>query len=380
MTQAKAAPSHQPEKIHALTSLRFFAALIVVFFHTLLITVPSIATVRIIPRTVSIGYVSVSFFFLLSGYILGMVYLRSERPINKGKFYAARFARIYPLYLLTLLADTPDLLLSLREKLGWAGAVSKTAKPLIVHIVMLQSWILGLRRIDGPNWSLSVEVIFYLLFPFIGILIWRLKGWQLWASAILVGVGGQLLVCWTTLHVADYAIRDNPILHVSTFALGIFLARWQCLQRDRWGSSPRRGSSIAIALILAVIGFAALVHWQQLIPEASIRDGILAPVFLLIIWAFSANQSLPARLVSPKWLVILGEASYGLYLIHMPVYHVWERLHLRAIPALYPVYLAICIGLSVLSFYFVETPARKWILRKLQTRSKETMEAASDAQ
>jgi peptidoglycan/LPS O-acetylase OafA/YrhL len=99
-----------------------------------------------------------------------------------------------------------------------------------------------------------------------------------------------------------------------------------------------------------------------------------------MIWAFSGSRSFAARLLSVTWLVVLGEASFGLYLIHMPVLHIFERLHWEQSRPLYPVYLAICIGLSVLSFYFVETPTRKWILARFQTRPKETMEAASDAQ
>ena len=88
---------------------------------------------------------------------------------------------------------------------------------------------------------------------------------------------------------------------------------------------------------------------------------------------------MPARLLSAKWLVVLGEASFGLYLIHMPILHVLEKLHWEHSRGIYPVYWATCIGLSVLSFYFVETPLRKRILKRLQIRPKETMEAASDA-
>jgi peptidoglycan/LPS O-acetylase OafA/YrhL len=69
------------EKIHALTSLRFFAALYVVSYHTIHASsfLPRISG-TIVDKVVSLGYVSVSFFFLLSGYILSMVYLRRGGP------------------------------------------------------------------------------------------------------------------------------------------------------------------------------------------------------------------------------------------------------------------------------------------------------------
>lgn len=381
MIQSTAPLSPQrPEKIHALTSLRFFAALFVVLYHTLWTVVPTLTRESAIGRVLSLGYVSVSFFYLLSGYILGMVYLSSGRPLNRRNFYAARFARVYPLYFLTLLLDTPDLLLNRVQLYGGFGGAARTARTFLIQIVMLQAWIPQLRGIDPPNWSLSAETIFYIIFPFIGIAIWKLKSWRLWTWTILIWVGGQLIIDLITPHVPKLLIWYNPVLHISTFALGIFLARWQCLQRERRGRSSRRASSVPLTLALAFFGFACVVYWQDLIPEGNIRDGILAPVFFCIIWAFSANWSLPAKLLSARWLVVLGEASYGLYLIHIPVYHLWEHAHWESIPALYLVYLAVSIGLSVLSFYYVETPSRRWILQKLQSRPKETMEAASDAQ
>src|ERR1700760_2252759 len=71
------------EKIHALTSLRFFAALYVVLYHTLWFAIPSITPSSIVGRILSLGFLSVSFFFLLSGYILALVYLRDGRPVAK---------------------------------------------------------------------------------------------------------------------------------------------------------------------------------------------------------------------------------------------------------------------------------------------------------
>jgi len=373
-------PRLRPEKIHALTSLRFFAALFVVFYHTLWSAVPAITRTNLAGHILSLGFLSVSFFFLLSGYILGMVYLRSGKPLNKRTFLTARFARIYPLYFLTLIADTPFLLSSRIAQYGWTSAVVKTTITFIANIFMLQAWILALRGIDNPNWSLSVETVFYLLFPFIGIWIWKLRGPGLWIAAVVFWLGGQGIVYALTPHVIEETIKFNPLLHISTFALGIVLARWQTLQREKHGTSPKHGASIAMALLLTLAICAALVHWLASVPMNNLNDGLMAPAFGCLIWAFSANRSLPARILSAPWLVVLGEASYGLYLIHLPVYHVYERLHLVGVRSLYPVYLCTCIGLSVLSFYLIETPVRKWILTRLQTRPKETMEAASDAQ
>jgi len=81
-------------KVHPLTSIRFFAAFYVVLYHTRWGVTPGSA----LDQSLSMGTASVSFFFLLSGYILALVYLRDGQPVPKRKFYVARFARIYPLY------------------------------------------------------------------------------------------------------------------------------------------------------------------------------------------------------------------------------------------------------------------------------------------
>lgn len=86
-----------------------------------------------------------------------------------------------------------------------------------------------------------------------------------------------------------------------------------------------------------------------------------------------------ARWLSTVWLVLLGEASYGLYLLHVVVYHWYKpRGEALRLPE-FGLYLLCCIGLSLLSFRWLETPARLWITRTFKARVVESMEAASDA-
>jgi peptidoglycan/LPS O-acetylase OafA/YrhL len=374
------ATNSRPEKIHALTSLRFFAAFYVVLFHTVSLGFGSLAKGTLAERTLSLGYISVSFFFLLSGYILAMVYLRDGVSVRRSSFYAARFARVYPLFFLTLVADTPFVLISRAQQFGWSSAAIKTLATFGAHVLMLQAWLPGLRGIDQPNWSLSVETVFYLIFPFLGVLLWRLRGVAFWLAAATIWIGGQIVVYLAAPHLLVTTAKFLPLLHISTFALGILVARWQQWQRQQHGSSPKRELSIALALLIALIAIAATIYWQDRLPLANINAGLLSPIFALVIWACSGSRSASARLLGARWLVVLGEASFGLYLIHMPVLHLFEWLGWDRFRAVYPIYLALCIGLSVLSFFYVETPTRKWILRQMQTRPKETMEAASDAQ
>ncbi len=377
MTSAAAG---RAEKIHPLTSLRFFAALLVVLFHTLPKGVPGLSAGSLGGRTVSMGYVSVSFFFLLSGYILAIVYLRGGKPLDRRKFWAARFARVYPLFFAMLVLDTPPLLTYRIATYGLRIAVLKTSATFAANTVMLQGWVPSLRGIDNPNWSLSVETVFYLVFPFIGVSLWKLRGARIWLAALPIYLGGQALVWAGYPHVSDSHLKFHPLFHLSTFALGILLARWQVERQQRQDAPPVRPWQVYALLTLGAAAFTCVVYASGRIPDGFLYDGLLAPVFACAVWGFSSADTWISRLFSLPWLVVLGEASYGLYLIHIPVRHVFERFHLERIQATYPAYLGACIGLSVLSFYYFETPVRKWLLRRLAVKPRETMEQASDAQ
>ena len=383
MAKSAAQPARAPAKIHALTSLRFFAALYVVCFHALSIAsfLPSIRAESFLGRWIGLGYTSVSFFFLLSGYILGIVYLRRGDPVAPRAFFWARFARIYPLLFLSLVVDVPYFLVQELHAHGLRSAVSGTASAFASCALLLQAWTLRWRFLNEPTWSLSTEAIFYLSFPFLGAWCWKLRGVRLWATAAILYLGGQAVVMLAAQHSQGEMVKRLPLLHMTTFALGILLARWQTLDRDEAGGGPRPQPGLAyLVLALILICSVAFVHWSPQIPISNIQDGLLAPIFLCVIWVFSQSKWQPARLLSAPWLVILGEGSYGLYLIHVPVFHLFTWLGWDRIPALFPVYLAVSIGLSVASFYWFETPARRWILKGKRVHLKETMEIASDAQ
>ena len=68
-------------------------------------------------------------------------------------------------------------------------------------------------------------------------------------------------------------------------------------------------------------------------------------------------------------MTTLGNASYAMYLIHVPLFTVFEHFQWQTRPTLYPVYLALCIGTSVLSFKYFETPVRIWLLKWFEAGS-----------
>ena len=383
LERAASEPRPESSRIHALTSLRFFAALYVVFFHILVkgqFTGP-IPKSTFLGKFLAFGPSAVSFFFLLSGYILSYVYLRRPEPLKALSFYRTRFARIYPLFLLTLILDTPTLFSKL-ESAGGETIVRRIATQFLGAGLLLEAWLPRLPLINSPSWSISVEAFFYLLFPALGVALWRLSGARLWMTAAALYLAGQALVLILASRINEYTIYFLPPLHLSTFALGILLARAQFHPTKIPGRFRRPSNRIlAILLTAALFAFAAIVWFSALVPDASMRDGLLAPLFLLVIYVFSQTGWVPAKVLSAPWLIVLGESSFGLYLLHIPVYHLFEHLGWSRNASLFPAYLAACIGLSVLSFYSFETPARRFLLKfgRPQRNVRETMEAASDA-
>ncbi len=373
------------KKIYPLTSVRFFGACYVVLHHTMPVFLPEFTSKMLLgsPKSFLTGSlfalpVSVSFFFVLSGYVLAVVYLRDGKRVDTRKFFVARFARIYPLFFVTLVLDTPHLLFDKVHRNGLVSGGGKTATVFLAHTAMLQGWAVRLHGIDGPNWSLSAEAFFYLCFPVIGFWLWKLRGVWIGVVAFCLYVGGQLLVLSLRPH--TFSQMDLPLLHLPTFALGILLARLETLRLTREDVAPIRGWQANGVFTLVFFGLLLSVELSNRLPILDLLyTGLLAPVFAAMIWALSSTTTLVSRLLCADWLVALGNASFALYLIHTPMLHLFEFFHWESRPVAYSVYLLACGGLSLLSFYTFETPVRVWLVNRIHSRSLERTEEASIA-
>jgi peptidoglycan/LPS O-acetylase OafA/YrhL len=366
-------------KIRPLTSLRFFAALFVIFYHT----IPSelrMDHAAFIERFIGLGFTAVSFFFTLSGYILAIVYLSRGAALSRRRFWLARFARIYPLFVLTLILDAPNLLLYRISVYGIGSALAKTGVTFLANLAMLQPWILKFRGIDNPNWSLAVEAVFYLIFPFIAYSLWHFSPR---AALILIGIAYIVAVALpylgTRLHINLEVLAYNPVFHLPEFIAGILLARWHT---NALADEDRRRAlqKWCVPLVfLSICLFGVVVRYAASIPFVVIHDGLLIPVSALSIISFASGNQLLERIFSNASFVVLGEASYSMYLIHIPVWHLVERAHLGD-GRFFPIYLLIVLALSLASFYWLETPLRHWILKRSSTTSRESLVESSLSQ
>lgn len=189
-------------------------------------------------------------------------------------------------------------------------------------MVMLQAWILDLRGIDNPNWSLAVESFFYLIFPFIAYFLWKFSRKT---ALLLLGVSYVVAIAvpflGTRLHISLDVLKFDPLLHVAEFIAGILLARWhtEVLAVDENRKLLQKFGLFMVFLSMGLFGI--VVRYQQSVALPVIHDGLLIPVFGLLIVAYaSGNESLD-RVFSAPFLVALGEASYAMYLVHIPIWH-----------------------------------------------------------
>lgn len=349
-------------QIAPLTSLRFIAAFWVLLFHTAPPTLRAAA-----PVLIELGYCSVSFFFLLSGFVLALAYLGRPKPVDKCDFWMARFARIYPLFFITICADVPFLFAARLHKYATTMAAFKTVLTFFATAFMLKAWwpqrFMGL---DDPNWSLSVEVFLYCIFPFVTGYLWRQTiACSLALLFVFYLAGGLLAGSAIEMNLDARVSLYNPLLHVAGFMQGILLAKLYkaCNKSSHRQNRLRSFSGAMVVLSVALILLVARL--QATLPRAFFHDGGFLPAFALIMLAFSSGSIWIDRAFGGRLLILLGEASYGLYLWHIVLWHYCGHLiEQRGGWISYIAYVVAAIVVSIFSFYSIERPARTWILSK----------------
>src|SRR5665213_3020296 len=150
----------KPDRLNALTGLRTFAAINIVLFHF-----SNPLWFGPLAPIVNAGYASVSFSILLSGYVLAYNYAARARAgkLDKVRFWKARFTRLYPIYLLSLLMAWRMLP---QEHATHSHDMFITG--MVLTPLLLQGWVPELSTfLKTPAWTMSAESFFYFLFPWL---------------------------------------------------------------------------------------------------------------------------------------------------------------------------------------------------------------------
>jgi peptidoglycan/LPS O-acetylase OafA/YrhL len=261
---------------------------------------------------------------------------------------------------------------------GAAGAAIRLVPTFLASVLMLQSWneyLLG--EWNRPSWSLSAEAFFYLLFPLLSLhLAWPKA--SAWKHAVLRNSGLLLLGC-VVMGLSDYGtgrypqaksyLERNPALLVTLFVMGIVLYRMEQMIRKQ--GQKASGVLNLVCSVFVLAGAADFIVNYNLPP--GIREATSCLVFLGLIGLGRGGPSWFVRPLSWPVLLLLGEASYGVYLLQFPFLYyfqkLWdllglEQLHLDAAGSrehFYILYTLTLIGTSIVLFKVLETPARRYL-------------------
>jgi peptidoglycan/LPS O-acetylase OafA/YrhL len=354
------------ERLDILTSLRFFAALHVVFYHY---AGPLFRSLPWLQGTIETGYYAVSIFYVLSGFVLVYSYSDTEGNFrgNRTPFWIGRFARIYPAYLLGFLLCIPDVVLGIVRTHQPAEGAAKASIAAVAHLAMIQAWLPRLSPLwNYPGWSVSVEAFFYLCFPFLLARVSRYGTRQCLALMVISWMASVSIYIslWHWMPNIDQTplwkntFTYNPLLRAPTFVTGMAIGRLYLLRKSRLGNSA------APAIFAGIVCITAM-GLSTLLPKNTLRDTVLAPAFAYVIYSFARNRSYVTRLFSVRPLVLLGDASYSIYILQWPVFFL-SGLSAESLTAwTFASYILVLLMVSIFSFTYIEQPLRQAIRRRL---------------
>lgn len=342
--------------INQLTFTRFLAAVSIVIFHYGGEAIPFDGPImKVLVENANIG---VSYFFILSGFVMIIAYHSNNSRISYSKYYLNRFARIYPIYFLALASTTLLLFFHSGEF---------ETKGFLLSLFLFQGWIPEYANcLNTPGWSLSVELLFYLLFPLIHNRLYRsLKFSYIVWSIILFWVVSQLVT--NQLYYSDFYtgypseshsfIHYFPILHLNQFLIGNFIGLFYLK------FNKKSNYDLAIILLSLLLLFTILLK-DFLALELNIHNGFMAIFFIPFIYLLALNQGRISNFFSNKYLIILGEISYGIYILQYPVYlvvyNLGESVNLNA-SLLFYTYMCVLIFISYFVYKYVEIPVRFYL-------------------
>lgn len=349
-------------RIEQLTFTRFIAAISIVIFHygegSYLFNNEYISFIF---QQANVG---VSYFFILSGFVMIIAYGNREK-INFIEYIKNRLARIYPVYLLAILLILSSTLFK-----------NVNISDLLLNLFMVQSWIpQKALTMNFPGWSLSVEMFFYILFPFLMNRIYskqKLKINAIWI--ILFWLISQIifhLIVYKTLKISNYTTRDMfyfPLMHFNEFLIGnltglFFLKKLKNHQKNY------------LPIILVII--LSLIFLLRFPIGLNFHNGLFALIFVPLILLISSSNDKITTMFSKRMFVFLGEISFGIYILQVPIWVIFSDYKMEKYFELnkeldftssFIIRLLILIVTSTLSYLYLEKPIRNLIKNYVQQR------------
>jgi peptidoglycan/LPS O-acetylase OafA/YrhL len=363
-------------RLESLTGLRWWAAFAVFVHHFMnFAALPRITEISVF------GTTGVTFFFILSGFVLTWSHTDHD---TAPRFYWRRFARIWPLHLVATLIAIPV----------FYGTADSFQKPfdltaIVLSLLLVHAWSYSTPIFFGGNpasWSLSDEAFFYAGFPFV---VRRLLGRK--ALQLALVAFACIALTWGLYALFRYVdssivvrtiFTHSPLYRCLEFVLGVCVAA-----AIRGGWRTRVPVNVAILLLAAaVLGLAVWARhpeWTDFARPIGVANQVTGPFYALLIAAVASHDiRAGGSWLSRRPLVALGKWSYAFYLVHATVVYAfrlafgqqprgWDNLGWMV------VVLAVSIALSAALYLLVEHPVERRLRALLPARRELAHEPAT---
>lgn len=342
-------------RLEQLTGLRFFAALLVFGVHFRWDT--SGDFVRTIAEQ---GYVGVSFFFILSGFVLTQSYKTRilAGAMSFRDYFLLRIARLTPLHFLTGLPFLYFSIMQVEAIYSEEFSVIKT----VLNLTYLQSWVPVSSiyfSLNAPSWSLSDEMFFYVCF--FGLVAFSPRklvavtlglGVVVFVSALLVQVFLGDVIFFGKYPFSHWLFYIFPGFRILEFLVGMVL-------HEVWRRGVRLPGAVQPLSYLLLF----LAMWLAPdVPDPFRYSLFYLPVITLFFYAHLTEGAALTRVFATRPLVLLGNASFAFYLVHQPSLHLMNIFLRPSIPAdivFFPVSLCITAAFSIFLYRIYEMPAER---------------------
>jgi peptidoglycan/LPS O-acetylase OafA/YrhL len=355
------------KRLDQLTFTRFLALLLVLFYHGA--GGAYIAPFNFFPIAPLLysAPTAVGYLYVLSGFVMALVYYRPEKKFDIAGYWITRFVRIYPLYIISFL-------LTCYYYLDFIARIKP--RKVLVNVFVLQAWWPDYAQsFNYSSWSMTVEFFFYAIFPFFVLWAYRQPVKKLIWTSVIFWVASQTIhyVLWIRYFLEwEYFVAYFPLFHLNSFIMGVVGGIWYVKVGQTQNPRARDvliilTGSILLAVLFTIAGGAYPNVPHNLQPMA----GILAPIFTIAIVALAMDRTRLSAALSHPVLVMLGETAYALYILHVPV--IW--LVKRAVETWWPAhselifsyaYLPFMVAVGLLAHFYVDTPIRKWLMKIMQ--------------
>lgn len=350
----------QPKQyFEKLASLRFFAALLVLGSHLPLTWFVANKTTAFVKNDVLwCGFIGVSVFYVLSGFVISFA---NDRWRGWQGYVIGRVARIYPSHLIVTAALFAYPMYHLIQKL----ADPHSAGVLLTNLGLVHAWVPRddyFFSLNSVSWSLSVEVFFYAAFIFLR----RLEDrhiYMLAAFGYLADLTAEILLRGQPVELTHWLFYINPLMRLPEFLMGM------CIFRLYKSGALARLRLPKVEFMLIFIGMIATMtllrfHGVDQLYMYSSIPALFAFAMLVALLHEDASRYMKNRV-----LVLLGESSFMLYLIHksLVIYPATARL---PYPWMHHIYVALAlvaaiVVLSVVCHVFIEAKATRLVRRGL---------------